>query len=327
MEDAVKKVRIVGRTNLRPFQIERIAETCDLRLLSTAADLGSRDVASHAHDAEILVVNAFTKIDGTVVRRLPDLRTIISCSSAIDHVDLQMCGTMGVNVRWFPGYCSRTLAEKAVTYMLMAFTRILPAIEDFQAGGWDYFGFQAREIPGRLVAIVGYGATGRIVHDLCRGLGFAVSTVTSATPEPVVRDILREADAVTLHMDLNPRSARFLDRTTLALLKDDVVIVNNARGGLIDEPAMADWLAGHPAATAFLDVVSSEPPAAGHAYRNLPNVVVTPHIGWNSVESDSYLANATFDAVMTAIDSGWTTADGASGAQLLLEHHLDGKQP
>jgi phosphoglycerate dehydrogenase-like enzyme len=324
MEDAVKRVRIAGRTNLRPFQLEQIAGACELQVFDTRLPMraGGDDVVRRAGDAEILVVDAFTPVNATVVRQLPCLRTIVSCSSDIHHVDLEACGQLGVNVRWFPGYCSRALAEKAITYLLMGLTRVLPAIDDVRAGGWDYFGFQSREIPGRRVTVLGYGTTGRIVYDLCRNLGFTVTKVTSATRASDVQAVLRDTDALTMHMDLNPRTTRFLDRATLALLKEDVVIVNNASGGLIDDRALAEWLAGHPAAAAFLDVVSTEPPPADHPYRHLPNVTITPHVGWNSAESDAYLAKETFDAVMTAIESGWTTAAGEVGRKLLLQQNL-----
>jgi phosphoglycerate dehydrogenase-like enzyme len=107
------------------------------------------------------------------------------------------------------------------------------------------------------------------------------------------------------------------------VLKDDVVIVNNARGGLIDEPAFAEWMQVHPAATAFLDVVAEEPLKPDHPFRRLPNIAVTPRIGWNSVEADAYLVQETFRSTMTAIDSGWTTADGEAGSLLLTEREQD----
>ena len=317
----MKRVSIVGRTNLRPAQLEQLSGACDLSVYDTnvTSSQGEVEVIRRARSAEIAVVNAYTQVSSSVIGELPKLRTVISCSSGIDHVDLRACAAAGVNVRWFPGYCSRTLAEKAVAYVLLGLTRILPAIDNVRAGCWDYLAFQAREIPGRIVAVVGYGATGKIVHDLCRGLGFQVVAITSDTPIAELQEAFRKADAVTLHMDLNSSSQCFLNTSTLAWLKPDTIIVNNARGGLIDHEALYAWLAGHPAATAFLDTLGVEPMAQDDPGRRLPNVVVTPRIGWNSVESDEYLARETYNAVVTAIARGWTTDAGEIGSRLLLD--------
>ncbi|GGO60994.1 NAD(P)-dependent oxidoreductase [Nonomuraea cavernae] len=314
----MKRVHILGRTNLSPTDLGKIGAVC--RLVTYDHNVppdATAEVIRRAEAAEIIVVNAFTPLSKEVVAELPRLRTIISCSSGIDHVDIAACGEAGVNLRWFPGFCARTVAEKTLAFILMGLNHLVPAIDNVRQGRWDYLAFQGREARGRRVAIIGHGAIGRILADLCDALGFAVSTVNSRTPEPEVKRVIAAAHIISLHLDLNATTRHFLDQDTCALFQKDVVVVNTARGELIDDDALVRHLTANPASSAFLDATTLEPMPADHPYRSLPNVVVTPHTAWNSAESDAYLARETFVAVMMAIDSGWTTHTGEAGYQLL----------
>lgn len=297
----MKSVKILGKTNLRPAQIDRLHTISDLEVFdSNVPDRSTAEVVSRAAGAEIILINAFTPVDADAVAALPGLRAIVSCSAGIDHVDLVACRKARVKVSWFPGYCARTLAEKTFSYILMGLNKIVPALDNVRSGRWDYLDFQARETSGRSIGITGYGATGKIVRQFCEPFGFAVMTADSKTAEDELARILSTADVVTLHMDLNPKTERFLRAETLRLLKADVVIVNTARGELVNDRDLVDFLSSHPRATAFLDVLAVEPAAPESAYRKLQNAFITPHIGWNSVESDGLLANS------TEADSGWS---------------------
>lgn len=284
-------VKILGVTNLTDADLRVLGGVCQVEAFdSNVPGRSAAEVIARAQDADIIGVNAFTPITAHVVDSLPRLRSIVSCSAGIDHVDLAACERAGVNVHWFPGYCARTLAEKTLMYVLMGLNRVVAAIDTTRAGSWKYLSFQGRETPGRTIAILGWGATGRILHGLCEALGFTVETTNSTTPPEEVQRILASADIITLHMSLNARTRHFLNETTLALLKDEVVIVNTARGALVDDVALASFLSRSPGATAFLDVLNTEPPGYLHPYRGLPNAVITPHIGWNSAESNEELA-------------------------------------
>ncbi|WP_157974744.1 NAD(P)-dependent oxidoreductase [Glycomyces dulcitolivorans] len=299
----MKSVKILGRTNLRPRQIERLAAICDLEVFeSNVLNRSIDEVIRRADNAEIALINAFTPIDRRAVGSLPALRAVVSCSAGIDHVDLSACGEAGIRVFWFPGYSARTLAEKTLAFILMGLNRILPAVQSVRTGEWDYLAFQGREAPRRVVAVLGYGATGRIVRELCESLGFLVETVNSRTPSDDIRRILKQADIVTLHLSLNQKTERYLRKETLRMLKDDVIIVNTARGGLIHDRDLVDFLRGHPQATAFLDVLATEPMPTNSDYRDVSNAVVTPHIGWNSVESDARLADQTMQKLIDLIE-------------------------
>ncbi|WTW99994.1 hypothetical protein OG216_44535 [Streptomycetaceae bacterium NBC_01309] len=298
----MKSVKILGKTNLRPAQIDRLHTISDLEVFdSNVPDRSTAEVVSRAAGAEIILINAFTPVDADAVAALPGLRAIVSCSAGIDHVDLVACRKAGIKVSWFPGYCARTLAEKTFSYILMGLNKIVPALDNVRSGRWDYLDFQARETSGRSIGIIGHGATGKIVHQFCEPFGFAVMTANSKTTGDELERILSTAEILTLHMDLNPKTERFLRADILRLLKADVVIVNTARGELVNDHDLVDFLLSHPRATAFLDVLAMEPASPESAYRKLQNAFITPHIGWNSVESDELLANSTEAALIEAI--------------------------
>lgn len=292
-------VKILGVTNLSDLDLQILGGVCEVEAFdSNVADGAVEEVIGRAHDADVIGVNAFTPVTSNVLESLPRLRAIVTCSAGTDHIDLDACQRAGIPVHSFPAYCARTLAEKTLTYILMGLNRIVPAIDNVRAGGWDYMGFQGRETPGRIVAVVGHGGTGGIVYQLCEALGFTVEPMNSTTSDAEKERILAAADVVTLHMPLNDRTRDFLNESTLSLLKDDVVIVNTARGALVDDVALVTFLSKSPAATAFLDVLTTEPPAGGHLYRGLPNAVITPHIGWHSVESNENLATEMLSALV-----------------------------
>jgi phosphoglycerate dehydrogenase-like enzyme len=192
----------------------------------------------------------------------------------------------------------------------MGLNRILPAVQSVRTGEWNYFAFQGREAPQRVVAVLGYGATGRIVGQLCESLGFRVETVNSRTSLHDIQRILERADIVTLHLALNRNTERYLRAETLQLLKDDVIIVNTARGGLVHDRDLVDFLRVHPKATAFLDVLDTEPMPRNSDYREVTNAVVTPHIGWNSVEADARLADQTMQTLIELIEQPVAASHG-----------------
>jgi glycerate dehydrogenase len=144
---------------------------------------------------------------------------------------------------------------------------------------------------------LGYGKTGQFVARFAESFGFAIRHTNSQTHLEEVEEILSTSDIVTMHMALNAQTRAFLNARRLQLLKKDVIIINTSRGALIDEPALAQFCSDHSRAIAFLDVLSIEPPASDNPLRRLKNVHLTPHTGWNSEESDEYLAGATYAAL------------------------------
>ncbi len=225
-----------------------------------------------------------------MIAHAPKLRLIQKIGVGVNTIDLDAAKARGIAVCNLPGTNARAVAELTLALMLATLRR-LPLLDAATraGGGWSLDpalqdGFQ--EIGGRTVGLVGYGAIPRTLAPVLVALGCKV-IYTARAPHPDVPGdyrtldaLLAEADIVSLHVPLVEQTERMIGRAALARMKPGAVLINTARGGLVDQPALADALrAGH-LAGAGLDVFAAEPADAAEPLFSLPNVVVTPHIAW-----------------------------------------------
>lgn len=207
-----------------------------------------------------------------------------------NHVNLALANRRGVLVCNTPGYADQTVAEHAMALLLAVARRIVELDADTRAGGWDHErpGF---DLHGKRLGLIGLGGIGARVARLATAFGMEVLAWT-ANPSPEraaaagvrfapLEAVLGDSDVVSLHLALTPETQGLLSAERLALLRPGAVLVNTARGELVDEAALVTALrAGR--LSAGLDVFSAEPLPPDHPLRRLPNVVITPHTGYNT---------------------------------------------
>jgi len=253
--------------------------------------VGSRDEAAYrrsAPDVEVLW-HALTPVDAARIDRSPKLRLIQKIGVGVNTIDLDTAKARGIAVCNMPGTNTRAVAEMALALMLGALRRLQPFDACVRAGRWvpeavrlDGVG----EICGATVGLVGYGGVPRILAPVLVAMGatvryFARSPVADAVGEWRPLDqLLHESDIVSLHIPLTPETEHVLDARRLALMKPGAVLVNTARGGLVDQEAMVMALRNGKLGAAGLDVLAAEPPAAQEAIFALDNVVLAPHVAW-----------------------------------------------
>jgi glycerate dehydrogenase len=260
--------------------------------------------------ATIVIVNK-TRLTASMLGQLPDLRLVAISATGTDNVDLAWCAAHGVAVCNIRNYALHTVPEHAFA-LILALRRALPGyLADVRAGAWqrsDKFclsGHPIRDIHGSTIGIFGEGVLGQGVAAIARGFGmhvlFAdhppprVEGITFTAPD----DVLREADIVTLHAPLTSATRNLIGARELALMKPDAILINTARGGLVDEIALRDaLLAGRIAGAAF-DVLTVEPPKDGNPLLDLdlPNFILTPHVAWASREAMQALADQLIDNI------------------------------
>jgi glycerate dehydrogenase len=200
------------------------------------------------------------------------------------------------------GYATASVSEHVFALML-ALKRRLPGYQRLVAAGqWQrshQFGlldFPITELAGRTLGIVGYGELGQAVARVAEAFGMSVRIasrpgIKADTPPQagrvVLNQLLTEADILTLHCPLNDNTRNLIGANELALMKSDAVLINTARGGIVDEQALADALRSGQIGGAAVDVLSQEPPVSGNPLlaADIPNLIVTPHIAWASRES------------------------------------------
>ena len=237
-------------------------------------------------DAEVVVnIRAHARFTENVLQHAPRLRLISIWGTGVDNVDLDACRRRGVTVTNTPGVNADAVAEHALALML-AVQRRIPALDrDVRAGQWPR-GLLV-EAHGKTLGLVGLGEIGRRVAGFGRALGMTVlawtvrgddARVVAAGARPAALDtLLRESDVVSLHLRLSGETRNFLGAERLALMKPTAVLVNTARGALVDKAALVAALRDGRLAGAGLDVFHEEPVPAGDPLFDLENVVLTPH--------------------------------------------------
>lgn len=214
-------------------------------------------------------------------------------TGAANYIDLEEAAECGVTVSNTPGYGDAAVAEHALALMLAGLRHVPQLDERLRAGEWVY-GVGGSEIQGKTVGLVGLGGIGAHVARLLQGFGARV-IVWTRTPSAEraaehgiefveLDELLRTSDIVSLHLSLNSQTQGLLNADRVALLREDALLVNTARAELVDEDALRARLrAGE--ISAALDVFTPEPLPADHAYRDVPNVVMTPHVGYDTPEA------------------------------------------
>ena len=253
-------------------------------------------IAGRIAEATVVLTNK-VPLGSDLIGSAPLLRFIGTLGTGYNQIDIGAASARGVIVSNVPGYSADFTAQHAVALILAWANRVGEHATAVRAGAWiGKEGFWFRNSPLILLAglragIVGFGAIGRNVARVLHSLGMEIQVHSRTAPrfrddEPYrsvpLDHLLATSDVVSLHCPLGPATERMINRDKLALMKPGALLVNTARGGLIDEVALAEGLrAGHPAAAA-LDVVSREPMEPDNPLREAPNCWITPHMGWAS---------------------------------------------
>jgi glycerate dehydrogenase len=266
-------------------------------------------VVARLAGAQVAVVNK-VRLDAGMLAQLPELRLIAIAATGVDNVDLEACRARGVAVANVRGYARTTVPEHVFMLLLALRRHLLAYRRDLQAGAWQrastfcLLDHPIRDLHGATLGLIGYGAIAQGVEALAKAFGMRVLVAErrGAAPRegraPFER-VLAEADALSLHCPLTPETRRLIDAQALAAMKPSAVLINTARGGLIDEHALAEALRTGRIAGAGLDVLSEEPPRRPNPLleADLPNLIVTPHVGWSSQQAMQAVADQVVDAI------------------------------
>ena len=250
--------------------------------------------AAEMTDAEVLL-HVLEQVTADVITNAPALKLIQKIGVGVNTIDLDTARTNDVAVCNMPGTNSRAVAEMTLMLMLAALRRVSyfdPRMRDGEGWTAELNAFDGiGEINGRTVGLIGYGEVARILAPILTTMGADVlytATSRKADAEAHWRDLpdlLAASDMVSLHLPLAPDTERMIDAAAIASMKRGSVLVNTARGGLVDETALFDALKSGHLRAAGLDTVAVEPAPAGNPLFNLDNVVVMPHIAWLTPET------------------------------------------
>jgi glycerate dehydrogenase len=257
------------------------------------------EVAARVADCELVYVNK-VRMTREIIESAESLRFIGLVATGVDNVDLEAARERGIAVCNIRAYCTGSVVEHVFAMLLYLTHSVGLYNASVRRGDWQnavdfcMLGYPIRELSAMTLGIVGYGELGRGVLRIARTFGMDVlvserpGTAGAGEPDRVpFEDVLRRCDVLTLHCPLTSDTSGLIGRRELALMKDSAILVNTARGGLVDSVALVDALAKGTIAGAAIDVLSTEPPVNGDPLLDYEgdNLVMTPHIAWATVEA------------------------------------------
>ena len=255
-------------------------------------------VAERIADAEIVISNK-VRLDAALIANAPKLRFINVSATGTNNVDLVAARARGIPVSNCRGYGTAAVAQHVFTLLLNLATRMPDYHAAVRAGKWQHaqqfclLDYPIRELAGMTLGIVGYGELGQAVAQLAHAFGMQVliaqrpGTTHSEPGRIALSELLPQVDVLTLHCPLTPETQGLIGAAQLRLMRPSAFLINAARGGIVDEQALADALRHGQLAGAGVDVLSSEPPVQGNPLlaEDIPNLIVTPHCAWGSREA------------------------------------------
>ena len=268
------------------------------------------EVVSRIQGADIVITNK-VKLPGEFLAQAPRVKMIAVAATGTDIVDLAYCREHGIVVSNIRGYAVHTLPEHVFMMMLALRRNLLGWREDVRAGLWqqaDQFCLVTRpvnDLYGSTLGLVGYGTLGNGVRKLAEAFGMhvlvsehkgAATTREDYTPFDTV---MREADVISLHTPLTPKTRHMIGTREFGLMKPTAILINTARGNLVDEAALIEALKSGLIGGAGFDVLAVEPPREGNPLLDLdlPNFILTPHVAWSSREAMQILADQLVDNI------------------------------
>jgi phosphoglycerate dehydrogenase-like enzyme len=289
------------RAELKPVGLE----------LEVAANADETTLANATRDAAALIV-VYAKITERVIAAAADAgcKVISRCGIGYDNIDIDAATRHGIQVTYVPDYCLDEVADHTLI-LLLAFARgLVPAALETRAGGWKAPIAGIHRLQGRRLALIGVGRIGRRVASRAQAFGLSVCAydpyvqqwdLEGVQRSATLAEALAEADFVSLHAPMTPENRHLVGEKTLALMKRAPVVINTARGGLVDLEAVTRALEDGRLGGVALDVTEVEPLDKDHPLRSHPRALLTPHMAFYSAESEAELKRRAAEEVVRAV--------------------------
>jgi phosphoglycerate dehydrogenase-like enzyme len=306
-----------------PTALDPLRERGEVEVFSTpAADVN--ELVDRLRDTlAVINVRAFTIFNAELLDRVPSLRLISILGTGTDNIDLPAASARGVVVVNTPGANKVSVAECTIALLFDAVKRISQMDRGMRAGEWKQI--KSVDMRGKTLGLIGLGAIGQEVARMASAFGMRVITwsfnqdrarASSCGAELAdFETVLRESHFLSLHLRASPQTQGIIGREQLALLRPGAVLVNTARGALVDTDALVDALKSGQLASAGLDVFTQEPLPADSPLRLLDNVVLTPHAAWVTEETTKRLEKLPVDNILAWLDGAPTNVVNPEGLQ------------
>ena len=264
------------------------------------------EIVERLADADIAIINK-VQMRAPTLEKLPKLKLIAVAATGTDCIDKAYCKARGIAVVNIRNYAVNTVPEHTLALIFALRRNLIPYVLDVRRGKWQtidqfcYFDHPIHDVAGSTLGLIGYGALGKSVATRAEAFGMRViATDVYDFPGKVDLDtILKESDIISLHCPLTEGTRNIIGAAEFKKMKKDAILINTARGGLVDEVALVEALKSGEIAGAGFDVLTVEPPKQGNVLldADLPNLIITPHVAWASIEAMTGLANQLVDNI------------------------------
>ncbi len=293
---------------------EKLEQLGELTVYDRTNVNDEQEIISRIRDAEVVITNK-TPVRKSTIDACPGMKYIAVLATGYNVIDIDYAKEKGICVSNVPAYGTASVSQYSVALLLEICHHIGHHSDSVHAGNWSknpdwcYWDYPLIELEGKTAGIIGFGRIGQAEGKVLRALGMTViandiySTDTGrAIAEYVELDeLFSRADVISLHCNLTAENTAFINKASISKMKDGVILINNARGQLIDEQDVADALNSGKIAAAGLDVVYTEPIKEDNPLLSAKNCIITPHISWAPKESRQRIMNMTVDNVKSYI--------------------------
>ena len=272
------------------------------------------ELLAHAGDADALMILSYP-LSGALLEKLPHVKVVSRYGVGVDVVDVQAATSLGIAVSCVPDYCVDEVSSHAVTLMLAVWRKLFTLNRLAAAGTFSAMeaARPVHRLAGARVGLLGFGALGQAVAHKLSGFDVEIVATDPQVPEHIftehgvqavgLDELIETADIVSIHTSLTPATFHLIGEDQIARMKPGAILVNTARGAVVDQVHLAGALRSGHLAGAGLDVTETEPPAPDDELLHLPNVVVTPHVAAYSEESIAMLQERAASAVVDVLST------------------------
>lgn len=292
--------------SLDPMQIftEHVAE------LENLGEFVRYDTAPQSEDEIIertkgadIVINFWIELPASVIEKMSGVKLIIGAASGYDWMDIDTATKNNIQVAHCPGHNAEAVAEHTIALMLAAARRVKKSVDDTKSGNWNSETYKGLELKGKTLGILGNGHIGKRVGEIAeKGFGMNVQYIDSKSSQQDFENLLQTSDVISINVPLNEKTRGIINKEAFGKMKDGVILVNTGRGAIVNEDDLVEALKTKKVFAVGLDTLSQEPPEKDNPLFSFGNVVITPHIAWNTKETDYNLSEQVVKIVKSFVD-------------------------
>ncbi|MCL4338336.1 3-phosphoglycerate dehydrogenase [Patescibacteria group bacterium] len=285
-----EKIVFLDKLQISEELIDKLKKQADV-VLPYSSWPKEKEVLELVKDATI-IVSKWVYIGEKIFQNAKNLHYVVMAMTGYQNwTDIKAARKYKVRVSNVPAFSSESVAEHAILLMLSVSRQLNLAQNTIKIGKFDPKGNAGEELKGKTLGILGYGNIGRRVGKLARAFGMKTVYINSKSSQSDLENLLRQSNVLSINIPLTPETEKLIGEKELSLLPAGAIVVNTSRGKVVDEKALIKYLKNRHLYGAGLDVFEKEPPDKNNPLFSLSNVVVTPHIAWNTRQSQERLAN------------------------------------